>query len=79
MVSEKDVVGLKLTETGLNPCSNGTWSRRRPRVCVRALYAVLILVLMEHGLGVTTIDDKAASIGLNPCSNGTWSRSIYLR
>ena len=36
----------------LNPCSNGTWSRRHNLSEYKGYRIVLILVLMEHGLGV---------------------------
>ena len=35
----------------LNPCSNGTWSRRKNSNNMDKIIGVLILVLMEHGLG----------------------------
>ena len=38
--------------------------------------AVLILVLVEDGLGVLkVIDKKQKGLSLNPCFSGGWSRS----
>ena len=60
----------------LNPCFNGIWSRtgngELPSV---SLDVVLILVLMEYGLGQAS--KKALffqTASLNPCFNGIWSR-----
>ena len=41
-------------------------------------YCVLILVLMEHGLGVFAFMAMGLTLGLNPCSNGTWSRRKWI-
>ena len=41
----------KLPATRLNPCSNGTYSRRRRFTRDQSFSTVLILVLMEHTLG----------------------------
>ncbi len=61
----------------LNPCFNGIWSRtslistrwkRRP--------SVLILVLIEYGLGLMDYQLNGTSCAcLNPCFNGIWSRT----
>ena len=41
-----------------------------------ALYSVLILVLMEDGLGRVAADGSILTpSGLNPCFNGRWSRT----
>ncbi len=37
---------------GLNPCFNGRWSRTRIMIMLSGLVQVLILVLMEDGLGL---------------------------
>ena len=39
---------------------------------------VLILVLMEHGLGDRIAEEWTEMSCLNPCSNGTWSRRQML-
>ena len=38
---------------------------------------VLILVVMEDGLGVAECVNKETGEGLNPCCNGRWSRRMY--
>ena len=43
--------GKVLILDGLNPCFSGGWSRRVCRRHNRATKAVLILVLVEDGLG----------------------------
>ena len=41
---------------------------------------VLILVLVEDGLGVSAMSpDIPYFNGLNPCFSGGWSRSVYVR
>ena len=41
------------------------------------IISVLILVLMEHGLGgESDCGQVLTKKSLNPCSNGTWSRSF---
>ena len=37
---------------------------------------VLILVLMEDGLGQTLVDRVYNALCLNPCFNGRWSRTV---
>ena len=79
MVSEQtSQMLLRPAQSGLNPCFNGIWSRTG--VCEhesRRLYRVLILVLMEYGLGRCTvvINTDEVNKGLNPCFNGIWSRT----
>ena len=39
-------------------------------------WLVLILVIMEYGLGLLKLFlEEKKSIGLNPCYNGIWSRT----
>ena len=64
------------THACLNPCSNGTYSRSVENLRKNATRPVLILVLMEHTLGVLTETRSINQCGLNPCSNGTYSRSL---
>ncbi len=68
----------------LNPCSSGRWSRRKNSSLDEGDIVVLILVLVEDGLGdgshnVVRYDESC----LNPCSSGRWSRSygktVYVR
>ena len=56
-----------LTETGLNPCSNGIWSRTWHLMTLQGdkLEEVLILVLMEYGLGLTTQRDGYLQVALS--------------
>ncbi len=75
MVSELWSISEIRALSRLNPCSDGTWSRSTyPEYKVFEV-SVLILVLMEHGLGGLTIGASLIAC-LNPCSNGTWSRRI---
>ncbi len=62
---------------GLNPCFNGIWSRTYCDPSKRQLLPlVLILVLMEYGLGHQGKWYKGWKIeSLNPCFNGIWSRT----
>ena len=64
-------------EVCLNPCFSGGCSRRKPVVPrYIPVWSVLILVLVEDGLGeppTTTSITKSTS--LNPCFSGGWSRS----
>ncbi len=47
------------------------------RYIVRKPTAVLILLLMEYGLGqVISIMDTLTFAGLNPSFNGIWSRTF---
>ena len=66
------------TGGSLNPCFNGIWSRT-PKRSVRGDEGVdvLILVLMEYGLGPTgaTVLLVLLQRSLNPCFNGIWSRT----
>ena len=74
-LGEDGTTSRKSENECLNPCSNGTWSRRLAQTTLAHLYDVLILVLMEHGLGVITMfAHSSRRTSLNPCSNGTWSR-----
>ena len=36
---------------------------------------VLILVVVEYGLGVLKKNEEINRLGLNPCCGGIWSRS----
>ena len=50
---------------GLNPCSNGIWSRTQLSACRWCpVQGVLILVLMEYGLGhlVTVTDERGGTL-----------------
>ena|GEM_PF-1059961 len=62
----------------LNPCFSGGWSRRAtPRQQRGGEKDVLILVLVEDGLGAHTAGDARGGHPhrLNPCFSGGWSRS----
>ena len=60
----------------LNPCFSGTYSRRYSTLRNFDEQEVLILVLVEHTLGVfDQFSDNGDSAGLNPCFSGTYSRS----
>ena len=63
----------------LNPCFNGRWSRT---LCQENLtkeqFSVLILVLMEDGLGRVPPWPCGSGSCLNPCFNGIWSRTLQL-
>ena len=52
MVSEIKMKEKDEALKSLNPCSNGTWSRSADKEKFEVTDKVLILVLMEHGLGV---------------------------
>ena len=60
----------------LNPCFNGTYSRRLDTATEEQnTLKVLILVLMEHTLGeLVWLFMLTTTKGLNPCFNGTYSR-----
>ena len=52
MVSETPEDILEAAESGLNPCSSGIWSRSdAPEIFYSIFKKVLILVLVEYGLG----------------------------
>ena len=59
------------------PCFSGIWSRRAPHIEDWVAYcSVLILVLVEFGLGVRGGKSKSWKLNrLNPCFSGIWSRS----
>ena len=81
MVSDDTKAGLRgNTRACLNPCFNGIWSRTLSRgYHSRNQVPVLILVLMEYGLGVMNFKDQVKEVtSLNPCFNGIWSRSSTL-
>ena len=65
----------------LNPCFSGGWSRRYlSAVQKSSTGSVLILVLVEDGLGVVKfILLSQAPKGLNPCFSGGWSRSLSIQ
>ena len=61
----------------LNPCFNGRWSRTSVYCTIFGGAVVLILVLMEDGLGRPShYWDGNERSSLNPCFNGRWSRTI---
>ena len=64
----------------LNPCFSGCWSRTILKTCTMNITTVLILVLVDVGLGL--LHTGAVSIkntnGLNPCFSGCWSRTRIL-
>ena len=64
----------------LNPCFNGTYSRRNVPLYLKVLKKdVLILVLMEHTLGGVRRSALCLTKHcLNPCFNGTYSRRMSL-
>ena len=49
----------------LNPCFNGPCSRSHPFKVMAGHYAVLILVLMDHALGVLKEASKDANVSLS--------------
>ena len=64
----------------LNPCFSGGWSRRKLQEDIKETKAaVLILVLVEDGLGdlQAVTDDVQNYMCLNPCFSGGWSRRAY--
>ena len=76
MVSDSGNVIPIFTVTSLNPCFNGIWSRTSQYIPNWIIKGVLILVLMEYGLGQMALKDiELQPIGLNPCFNGIWSRT----
>ena len=54
MVSDLAIINwlLGVHRISLNPCSNGIWSRTRTWDAFSVALGVLILVLMEYGLGL---------------------------
>ena len=54
-------------EYGLGLCVDGV---------IKSLVAVLILVLMEYGLGPCIGYFRVQEESLNPCFNGIWSRTV---
>ena len=66
------------TLNSLNPCFNGIWSRTTYELADCKGRAVLILVLMEYGLGLHPLMfNQSCGCGLNPCFNGIWSRTLF--
>ena len=63
---------------GLNPCSNGRYSRRMDKHLKSIQNQVLILVLMEDTLGdnIKCYRTDTSTRSLNPCSNGRYSRRV---
>ena len=50
--------GEVFTVTGLNPCFSGGWSRRNSKTSQKkSVCTVLILVLVEDGLGAIYVDN----------------------
>ena len=67
---------MEENNTSLNPCFSGGWSRRPLRgLYLEQLFFVLILVLVEDGLGdLVSSSNRRRLICLNPCFSGGWSR-----
>ena len=65
-------------QNSLNPCYNGIWSRTKKLTDEeKKARRVLILVIMEYGLGPgTTEPRRPPRTCLNPCYNGIWSRTL---
>ena len=60
----------------LNPCFSGPYSRRLNNYqAFDGNYNVLILVLVDHTLGVMKTIDEVIKRSLNPCFSGPYSRS----
>ena len=68
-----------LFSTSLNPCFGGRWSRSPGNWGpFNKILRVLILVLVEDGLGATKYKDIILEkLRLNPCFGGRWSRRSY--
>ena len=64
----------------LNPCFSGGWSRSAAKAGGDQFdAAVLILVLVEDGLGgQTNLAGHPLRDRLNPCFSGGWSRSLII-
>ena len=65
--------------SSLNPCFSGGWSRRITNYeSDKTAALVLILVLVEDGLGVLRQKQYMTSNkhSLNPCFSGGWSRRV---
>ncbi len=79
MVSEEYESVTREVNYSLNPCFSGGWSRSSSKKTLsKKTSKVLILVLVEDGLGATTIINNIAIIDcLNPCFSGGWSRRLY--
>ncbi len=74
--SERRAVPYNKQLKGLNPCSSGRWSRSYYPCTEDGTDIVLILVLVEDGLGERIAGlCKSRRHCLNPCSSGRWSRS----
>ena len=64
----------------LNPCFSGTYSRRYDCPLHIHGHNVLILVLVEHTLGVQITQMRNhKNYSLNPCFSGTYSRSRIVK
>ena len=76
MVSEpKSCCHLRAYNSGLNPCFSGWWSRSLKKMIHQDKSTVLILVLVDDGLGVIIIVQSIYQTqSLNPCFSGWWSR-----
>ena len=59
----------------LNPCCNGIWFRTWQDYTKAEAQLVLILVVMEYGLGPSRSSASSNLRGLNPCCNGIWSQT----
>ena len=82
MLVSDDRNGIELAPKfgGLNPCFSGCWSRtsRTPGPWL-FLPTVLILVLVDVGLGPLQVIPSAIDPSLNPCFSGCWSRTPHQR
>ena len=76
METSKDFLSLR----SLNPCFSGGWSRSSETWSfITILLTVLILVLVEDGLGGQPLKlvKMTRKKSLNPCFSGGWSRSNW--
>ena len=64
----------------LNPCFSGCWSRTPSHQWVSSSCQVLILVLVDVGLGLVTLTfSEPFPMCLNPCFSGCWSRTLRIQ
>ena len=61
----------------LNPCCSGIWSRTSVIYWDNDTKQVLILVVVEYGLGLQNGKSNQHHSSLNPCCSGIWSRTLY--
>ncbi len=69
-ILKKCPLGMKC----LNPCFTGRWYRRVLEITRGTYHGVLILVVLEDGIGVKCLCGNYLSC-LNPCFTGRWYRS----